>query len=110
MSMKIGSVAKSGLALALAASVVVAVAAPAQAGGGGAFVAGIIGGTALGFIAGSAIAAAPPPPPPQGYYAPYAPAYAPGPGPYGPGPRCWYEPQQAWDGYAYVVRRVRVCD
>jgi hypothetical protein len=108
----IGSAVKSGLALALAGSVMVAVAAPAQAGDGGAIAAGILGGTALGFIAGSAAAAAaapPPPPPPPGYYAP---AYAPGPGPYGPGPRCWYEPQQVWDGYAgaYVVRRVRVCD
>jgi hypothetical protein len=90
-----------------------AVAAPAQAGDGGAIAAGIIGGTALGFLAGTAAAAGPPPPPPPpGYYAPYAPAYAPGPGPYGPGPRCWYEPEQVWDGYAnaYVVRRVRVCD
>jgi hypothetical protein len=109
------SAVRSGLALALAGSVMVAVAAPAQAGNGGAIAAGILGGTALGFIAGSAAAAAaappPPPPPPPPYYAP---AYAPGPGPYyppPPGPRCWYEPQQVWDGYtgAYVVRRVRVC-
>jgi hypothetical protein len=111
MSMNIGSAVKSGLALALAGSVVLAVTAPARAGDGGAIAAGIIGGTALGFIAGSAAAAAapPPPPPPPGYYSP---AYAPGPGPYGPGPRCWYEPEQVWDGYAnaYVVRRVRVCD
>lgn len=109
--MKIGSVAKSGVALAVAGGIMISVAAPAQA--GGAFVAGVLGGTALGLVAGSAIAAAaapPPPPPPPGYYAPYAPAYAGGPGPYGPGPRCWYEPQQVWDGYAYVVRRVRVCD
>jgi hypothetical protein len=110
---KMLSAVKSGLALTLAGSVVIAVAAPAQAGDGGAIAAGILGGTALGFIAGSAAAAAappPPPPPPPGYYAP---AYAPGPGPYyGPGPHCWYEPQQVWDGYAgaYVVRRVRVCD
>ena len=107
----IGSAVKSGLALALAGCVVVAVAAPAQAGDGGAIAAGILGGTALGFIAGSAAAAAPPPPPPPPppYYAP---AYAPGPGPYAPGPHCWWEPQQVWDGYAgaYVVRRVRVCN
>ncbi|MGH6817968.1 MAG: hypothetical protein ACREC1_04245 [Methylovirgula sp.] len=107
----IGSTVKSGLALALAGSLMVVVTAPAQAGDGGAIAAGILGGTALGFIAGSAAAAAaaPPPPPPPGYYAP---AYAPGPGPYGPGPRCWYEPRQVWDGYAgaYVVHRVRVCN
>lgn len=87
-----------------------AVVVPAQAGDGGAIAAGIIGGTALGLIAGSAAAAAagpPPPPPPPPYYAP---AYAPGPGPYGPGPHCWFEPQQVWNGYAYVVRQVRVCD
>lgn len=110
--LRIGSVVESGLALAVAGSLVFAATAPAQAGGAGAFVAGIIGGTALGFVAGSAAAAAaapPPPPPPPGYYAP---AYAPGPGPYGPPPHCWYEPQQVWDGYAgaYVVRRVRVCN
>jgi hypothetical protein len=106
-----GSAVKSGLVLALAGSVMVAFAAPAQAGGGGAIAAGILGGTALGFIAGSAAAAAAAPPPPPPPY--YAPAYAPGPGPYyGPGPRCWWEPQQVWDGYtgAYVVRRVRVCN
>ncbi|HLH11067.1 MAG TPA: hypothetical protein VKV77_04195 [Methylovirgula sp.] len=104
--MTFGSAVKSGLALALAGSVVLAASAPAQAGDGGAIAAGILGGTALGFIAGSAAAAAAPPPPPPGYYAP---AYA--PGPYY-GPRCWYEPEQVWDGYAgaYVVRRVRVCN
>ncbi len=106
--MKLGSAVKSGLALALAGSVMMAVTAPAQAGNGGAIAAGILGGTALGFIAGSAAAAAAAPPPPPPPY--YAPAYA--PGPYAPPPRCWYEPQQVWDGYAgaYVVRRVRVCD
>jgi len=110
MSRKIGSPVKAALALALAGSLVTAVALPAQAGDGGAIAAGILGGTALGFIAGSAAAAAAPPPPPPGYYAPYAPAYADGPGPYAPPPRCWYEPQQVWDGYEYVVRRVRVCN
>jgi H+/Cl- antiporter ClcA len=111
MSDQVKSALKSSVALVLAAGLVTAVALPAQAGGdGGAFAAGLIGGAALGVIAGSAAAAAappPPPPPPPGYYAPaYAGGYPPP-----PPPRCWYEPQQVWDGYAgaYVVRRVRVC-
>ena len=102
MSGQVKSALKSGVALALAAGLVAAATLPAQA-DGGAFAAGLIGGTALGLIAGSAAAsaAAPPlPPPPPGYYAP---AY------YPPPPRCWYEPQQVWDGYEYIVRRVRVC-
>jgi hypothetical protein len=87
----------------------------ARADDAGAVAAGMIGGLALGALAGSAIAgAAPPPPPPPVYYAPppyaapaYAPAYAPV---YAPPPRCWYEPQQIWNGYAYVIQRVRVCN
>ena len=111
MSVQVKSALKSCVALALAAGLLTAAAMPAQAGNaGGAFAAGLIGGTALGIIAGSAAAAAaappPPPPPPPGYYAP---AYAGGPYPPPPPPRCWYEPQQIWDGYEYVVRRVRVC-
>jgi hypothetical protein len=109
MSGQVKSALKSGVALALATGLVAAATLPAQAGSGGAFAAGLIGGTALGVIAGSAAAAAaapPPPPPPPGYYAP---AYA--GGPYAPPPpRCWYEPQQVWDGYEYIVRRVRVCE
>lgn len=96
----IGSTLKAGMALGLAASLMTA-AVPAQAGDGGAIAAGIIGGTALGVLAGAAIANSPPPPPPGYYYAPppppayYDPAAAdpdgyydgPGPGP-GPGARC----------------------
>jgi hypothetical protein len=106
MSSQVKSIVKAGAALALAVGLASAVALPAQADSGGAFAAGLLGGTALGLIAGSAAAsaAAPPPPPPPPYYAP---AYD--GGPYAPPPRCWYEPQQVWDGYAYVVRRVRVC-
>ena len=105
MSKKIGSALKSALALGLAASVVTAVAMPAQAGDGGAIAAGIIGGTALGIMAGAAAAGAAPPPPPPPYYAP-GPAY------YAPGPRCWFERRRIWDddGDGYVVRRVRVCN
>jgi hypothetical protein len=108
MSGQVKSALKSSVALALAAGLVTAATLPARAGGGD-FAAGLIGGTALGIIAGSAAAsaAAPPPPPPPPPY--YAPAYAGGPYPPPPPPRCWYEPQQVWDGYAYVVRRVRVC-
>jgi hypothetical protein len=103
MSNKIGSALKSGVALGLAVGVFALAVAPAQAGDGGAIAAGIIGGTALGVLAGAAVAGAaappPPPPPPPPYYEP---AYA-------PRPHCWYEPQQVWNGYAYVVQRVRVC-
>lgn len=91
---------KTALALSLAAGTVMAVSRPAIAGDGGAIAAGIIGGSALGFLAGTAAASAPPPPP--AYY----PAYAPPP----PPPRCWWQPQQVWDGYGYVVQRVRVCN
>ena len=104
MSKKIGSALKSVVALGLAASVVTAVVLPAQAGDGGAIAAGIIGGTALGVLAGAAAAGAvpPPPPPPPPYYNP---AYAPG-----PGPRCWFERRQVWDGYEYVIQPVRICN
>jgi hypothetical protein len=86
------------LALSLAVAALTAASPPARAGDGGAIAAGILGGTALGFIAGTA-AARPPPPPVY-----YAPVYAP------PPPRCWYEPQEVWTGYAYVIQRVRVCN
>lgn len=99
MSSRIGSGVKTGLALALAAGVVTSAVVPAQAGGGGAFAAGLFGGTALGLLVGSAVASHPPV-----YYAP---------GPYGPGPygpHCWLQPEQIWNGYAYVVQRVQVCN
>jgi len=104
MSIRIGWAAKSALALGLAGSLMTAVTLPARAGDGGAIAAGIIGGTALGVLAGAAIANSPPPPPPPGYYPPPPPPPAyydpaadegpPGPGPgyddpdAGPGPRC----------------------
>jgi hypothetical protein len=94
---------KNFLALGVTAAALTATSLPAQAGDGGAIAAGILGGTALGFIAGTAVASPPPPPPPV-YYAPvYA---APPP----PPPRCWFEPQEVWTGYAYVIQRVRVCN
>src|ERR1019366_1931843 len=92
------------LALSVVVTALTAVPPPARAGDGGAIAAGILGGTALGFLAGTAAAGPPPPPPPPVYYAPvYA---APPP----PPPRCWYEPQEVWTGYAYVIQRVRVCN
>lgn len=97
---------KSGLALCLAVGISVITSVPSKAGDGGAVAAGVVGGLALGALAGAAAAhAAPPPPPPPYPY--YAPAYAPP-----PPPRCWFEPRQVWDpyAYAYVVRRVRVCE
>ncbi len=113
MSEQVKSALKSGVALALAAGLVTAIALPAQAGdGGGAFAAGLIGGAALGVIAGSAAAAAAGPPPATSAAAGLLCAgLCRRPVSANPPPRCWYEPQQVWDGYvnAYVVRRVRVC-
>ena len=99
MSIRIGWAVRSAMALGLAGSLMTAVSLPARAGDGGAIAAGIIGGTALGVLAGAAIANSPPPPPPPGYYPPppppspyYDPAAdggpPPGPDGPGPGPRC----------------------
>ncbi len=96
----LGRPIRSFLTLSIAAAPLAAFSPAAYAGDGGAFAAGLIGGTAMGALAGAAIASAPPPPPPPVYYAP---AYA-------PPPRCWWEPREVWTGYAYVVQRVRVCD
>jgi hypothetical protein len=96
---------KNFLVLGVTMAALTAASYPARAGDGGAIAAGILGGTALGFIAGAAVAGAPPPPPPPPVY--YAPVYvAPPP----PPPRCWYQPQEVWTGYAYVIQRVRVCN
>jgi len=97
---------KSVIAIGLAGGLMTAAALPAQAGDGGAIAAGIIGGTALGVLAGAAIANSPPPPPPPPYY------YRPGPAYYAPPPHCWYERHRVWDeDYdGYVVRPVRVCE
>ncbi len=102
MSGRIGQIVKAGFGLGLAASILTAAAMPAQAGDGGAIAAGILGGTALGVIAGATLANPAPPPPPPYYYGPVA----------APGPRCWFERHREWDDYdgVWVVRRVRVCD
>ena len=83
---------------------------------------GVAAGVAAGIIGGAIVGGALPSP----YY--YGPGYAYGPGYYGPGyypPRyyapgpgyvaddyyggCVWQKQRFWDGYAWRVRRVRVC-
>jgi len=83
----LGRPIKTLLTLSVTVVSLTAVSLPAHAGDGGAIAAGILGGTALGFLAGTA-AASPPPPP----------------------PRCWYQPQEVWNGYAYVIQQVRYCN
>ena len=62
--------------------------------GGGAVAAGVLGGLALGAIASGAYAG-------PRYYAP-GPAYY-------YGPPCQWRRERVWDGYGWVIRRVRVC-
>jgi hypothetical protein len=100
MPANLGKSMRIGLALSVVGASLAMVSVPAQAQDGGAVAAGLLGGLAVGAIAGSAIAGAAQPPP-YGYYAP---AYAP------PPPRCWWQPEQVWNGYAYVIQRVRVCN
>jgi hypothetical protein len=100
MRKKFGRAIGIGVALSVMAASLTTVCFPARADEAGAVAAGLLGGLAVGAIAGSAIAGAAPPPPPYGYY--YAPAYA-------PPPRCWWQPQEVWNGYNYVVEQVRVC-
>ena len=94
---------KTMMALAAAATLVVTAAMPTQADahwrgrGGGA----LIGGLALGAIAGAAIASSRP------AYA-YPPAYY-GPAPAYYGPQCYITKERFFDGYGWRVRRVQVC-
>jgi len=67
---------------------------------GGAVAAGVIGGIALGALAGSAMAG-------PRYYAPPPRYYDPGPVYYRP--RCHWERERVFDGYGWRVQRVRVC-
>lgn len=96
---------KSLLALAAVATLAASTASPAYAWRGGwgpGLAAGLIGGA----IIGGAIASNPYP---YGYYGPgpyYGRAYY-GGGPYGP---CYWQHQRFWDGYAWRVRNVRVCE
>ncbi len=91
---------RQSLAVSLAALTVVTGlnTTPATAGGGD-VAAGVLGGLAVGALVGSAVAQ-------PRYYAPY---YAPAPV-YVPAPRCWLERERVWDGYGYVIQRVRVCE
>jgi hypothetical protein len=87
---------RQSLAVSLAALTVFSglITTPATAGGGD-VAAGVLGGLAVGALVGSAAA-------PPRYYAP-APVYV-------PAPRCWLEHERVWDGYGYVIQRVRVCE
>lgn len=81
-----------------------AIAAPTQveARNGGAIAAGVVGGLALGAIAAGAYNG--------GYYGPGYGYYGPAPAYYGAyGPGCTIQRQRVWDGYGWVIRRVRVC-
>jgi len=99
------------IALAAAGTLAAALPSPASAHCNGCGVAaGVVGGLAAGAIIGSAIAnsgpayAAPAP-----VYAPPPPVYVEPPA-YADGPVCHTERQQVWDGYAYRMRHVQVCD
>ncbi len=68
--------------------------------GGPGVAAGILGGVAAGaLIAGAA-----------NPYPYYGPSYGPAPVYAEPGPRCWFEPEDVWNGYRWMRRRVRVCE
>jgi hypothetical protein len=99
--------------IALAAAVTLAAALPSSAQAhcrDCGVAAGVIGGLAAGAIIGSAIAnSGPAYVEPAPVYAPPPPTYAEPPA-YGDGPVCHTERQQVWDGYAYRMRRVEVCD
>ncbi|MGP8231258.1 MAG: hypothetical protein ACLQL2_01145 [Methylovirgula sp.] len=79
----------------------------ASAGRADAFVfpGGFIVGTTAGIAAATRTFDAGPPAPPAPYVSGYL-GYA-GRGP--SGTHCWIEPEQEWDGYGFVVARVRSC-
>lgn len=95
-------------ALAGAGTIATATTANAQHHHRGPGVAPFIGGLAAGAIIGGAIASSRPAYAyPPGYYAP---GYAPGPVEYYDEPVCTIQQQQFWDGFAWRVRNVRVCN
>ena len=68
---------------------------------GGALAAGVIGGLALGAIAGSGVYYNQPYPAYGGYYSnAYGNGYA----------DCYVQTQRVWNGYRYIRRNVEVCD
>lgn len=95
--------------LAVAATATTADAQYYHRGGG---VAPFVGGLAAGAIIGGAVAASRPAYAyPPGYYAPgYAPGYGPAPVEYYDEPVCGIQQQQYWDGFAWRIRNVRVCN
>ena len=95
---------KSLVALAAVVTLAASAVSPAHAGTG--WVPGVAAGIIGGAIVGGAIASSPYYGP--GYYGPgyYHPGYY-DPG-YGYGP-CYWQRQRFWDGYAWHIRRVRVC-
>ena len=95
------------MAIAAVATLAISAAAPAHAqrGFGAGLAAGVIGGA----IVGGALAS-------PYYYGPgygyYGPGYAYGPGAYVADDyygACVWQRQRFWDGYAWRIRRVRVC-
>jgi hypothetical protein len=92
------AVLAASLALATCASLMPL----SAAAGGGDFAAGLLGGLAVGTLAGAAAAQ-------PSYYYPYPAYYYPPPPVYVPAPRCWFEYRRVWDGYGYPLARVRVC-
>lgn len=101
---------KTLIALAAAATVAgAAISAPSQANATcwGCYVgAGVVAGLVGGALIGSAGAQ------PYGAYYGYGPSYyyAPAPVYYGPGPGCFWRNQRVWDGYAWRIQRVQVCN
>jgi hypothetical protein len=112
--------------IALAAAVLMAAALPSSAQArcqGCGIAASVVAGAAAGAIIGGAIANGPPVyAPPSALYVEPAPGYAPPPPiayaapggveppDYAPEASCHMERQQVWDGYAYRIRRVEVCE
>lgn len=103
-----GKSIRTGLVLGLALTSLVAASVPSRAGNnGGAIAAGVLGGIALGTIAGAAAAQAAPPPPPKSQIQ-YVPVYvqqAPRRAPR----HCWYERREVYDGEDYIAKKVKVC-
>jgi len=68
-------------------------------GPGAAVAAGVLGGVAAGAIIANSARPYPPGPVYYDYDAPPPPP-----------PRCWFEPEDVWNGYRWVRRNVRVCE
>jgi len=104
----LGKSIRTGLTLSLALTLLVVASVPSRARDGGEIAAGVIGGLALGALAGAAAAGAAPPQPPQPRV-----KYVPVPvyvrhQPHSPR-HCWYEGREVYDGYDYIMRQVKIC-